>query len=224
MYLNFSAYPMIVDTEYSYNNEYFPWQDPFDQTYLVDLHTALPDQSLESFLDYSYLQHIESSVGFPSGLDSCPAFRLAPLLGELGRSSVSSFDRHPIFDLGTPITPSTSLFSTLPLCADEISALASCTLLPSSLECETLKEATLSGKEPVPKQPQRKCGRPRLERKLAGIAPIFSVNSLSSKHCQHTPCQLHKRAERKYRNGLDSDLEKLRRAVPTLLQSKMIAL
>jgi hypothetical protein len=219
MYLDFSAYPMVVKTDYSYTNEYLLCQDLIDQTYFANVYTSLPDRSLETCLDYPYLEKSGSSVELPSDLDFCPAFCPVPLFSELRQRPASSFNRHPAFDLGLPISPNTSFFFASPLCSDEIPVLASPTLSLSSLECETPKEATLSSEDLAPKQPQRKRGRPKLEHKISGITPNSSINACSSKHRQHAPCQLHKQAERKYRQGLNSYLERLRRVLPTLSQS-----
>lgn len=68
--------------------------------------------------------------------------------------------------------------------------------------------------DPTPKRPQRKRGRPRLDR----TKTISSTSSPSSKS-QKTGRLPHNQVERKYREGLNAELERLRRAVPTLPQS-----
>lgn len=68
--------------------------------------------------------------------------------------------------------------------------------------------------DPTPKRPQRKRGRPRLDR----TETISSTSSPSSKS-QKTGRLPHNQVERKYREGLNAELERLRRAVPTLPQS-----
>ncbi|KAF1999162.1 hypothetical protein P154DRAFT_437801 [Amniculicola lignicola CBS 123094] len=76
-------------------------------------------------------------------------------------------------------------------------------------------------------QPPRKRGRPRLDRSStsSSFAPTpartFSSSSQpSSSSCKVKPTQRlpHNQVERKYREGLNSELERLRRAVPTLIQ------
>ncbi|XPS94752.1 hypothetical protein M3J09_004055 [Ascochyta lentis] len=68
--------------------------------------------------------------------------------------------------------------------------------------------------EPRPQRPQRKRGRPRLDR----TETISSTSSPSSKS-QKTGRLPHNQVERKYREGLNAELERLRRAVPSLPQS-----
>jgi hypothetical protein len=146
---------MVVKTDYSYTNKYLLCQDLIDQTYFANVYTSLPDRSLETCLDYPYLEKSGSSVELPSDLDFCPAFCPVPLFSELRQRPASSFNRHPAFDLGLPISPNTSFFFASPLCSHEIPVLASPTLSLSSLECETPKEATLSSEDLALKQPQR---------------------------------------------------------------------
>lgn len=61
----------------------------------------------------------------------------------------------------------------------------------------------------------RKRGRPRLSRE-----PSDSVyNSLEPRNTRRTTCLPHKQVEKKYREGLNMEFERLRRAIPTLPQS-----
>jgi hypothetical protein len=58
----------------------------------------------------------------------------------------------------------------------------------------------------------RKRGRPRLDRTLSASADVSHTRRRST-------CLPHKQVERKYREGLNMEFERLRRAVPTLPQS-----
>lgn len=66
--------------------------------------------------------------------------------------------------------------------------------------------------KPAPKRRVKKRGQPRLD-------PIAHGVSSASAEDQLTARIPHNRVERKYREGLNTELERLRRAVPTLLQS-----
>ncbi|KAF2681678.1 hypothetical protein K458DRAFT_420447 [Lentithecium fluviatile CBS 122367] len=59
--------------------------------------------------------------------------------------------------------------------------------------------------EPVPHRPARRGGRPRLNR---------SISDQSS--CSDKGRIAHKQVERKYREGLNAELDRLRRSIPTL--------
>ncbi|KAF2016843.1 hypothetical protein BU24DRAFT_459963 [Aaosphaeria arxii CBS 175.79] len=74
-----------------------------------------------------------------------------------------------------------------------------------------------------PKRPQRKRGRPRLDRQYSdSSASTNNVNgnciSKGNANMRPTHRLPHNQVERKYREGLNSELERLRRAVPTLPQ------
>lgn len=88
------------------------------------------------------------------------------------------------------------------------------TLSPRNLKRESPSSPDSASEESTPKRPQRKRGRPRLDR----TETISSTSSPSSKS-QKTGRLPHNQVERKYREGLNAELERLRRAVPTLPQS-----
>ena len=73
-----------------------------------------------------------------------------------------------------------------------------------------------SSEEATTTPPPRKRGRPRLHRNPSGSSErILASDKIA--HPQRVP---HTQVERKYREGLNTELERLRRAVPTLLQSQ----
>jgi hypothetical protein len=209
----------VADSDYSPTNEHVPYQNPFDQTCFADLYTTPPDRSPVTFLDYFFFDWPHSCVNCSLGWNGNPAFYPAQPFGEVGQGHASIFETVPALDMGTPITPSTSVSSTSSSCGNGVPVPASSPSFSSSSEREKLREAPALGDKPAPKQPGRKRGRPRLDRKLSGAAAAPPINAPSWKHRQHTSRQPHVQVERKYREGLNSDLERLRCAVPTLLQS-----
>jgi hypothetical protein len=66
--------------------------------------------------------------------------------------------------------------------------------------------------EPTPKCRTKKRGRPELDLTALGVADASAEDQCKAPN-------LHKKAGRKYCEGLNAKLERLRRAVPTLLQS-----
>ncbi|KAH7111840.1 hypothetical protein B0J11DRAFT_543144 [Dendryphion nanum] len=196
MDVDLSVYPRVTGTDCSPTNESFSWQNSFGQNYLVDLYATSLDQSL----DYH------------------PAFYSAPAFGELEQKFTSNFDTAFTFDQSipiTPTTPTTGISSTSPFC---IPTSATPSLSPSSPERETPSEAIL-GEEPIPKRLWRKRGRPTLDCKLSDVAPVPSIDT-PPKHRLRTLHVPHNQVECKYREGLNSEMERLRRAVPTLLRNE----
>jgi hypothetical protein len=171
-----------------------------------------------------------------------PPFNPAPF-GQLEQGFASSFpfSMSESFVSNMPISPRTLTTDsttsthintcnhspTPSLCGEGLSNLpTSPPLSPSSLKRETPNEPTSAGEEPEQKRPQRKRGRPRLDRNLSDTPSISSNHSNHSASSAKHQCQQnrssrlpHNQVERKYREGLNSELERLRRAVPTLPQS-----
>jgi hypothetical protein len=220
MYPNLSADRMVADADFSPTKDYFDWQNPFDQAHSDGLYTIPPDHSLEVFVDYAYFELPETSVKYSTGLDYCLADYPIPPPGESEQSCASILDTVSAFNLDTPTTPNTGLYSALPTSREGITALVSPPLPPPLPACEITKEATSLDEDLAPQQARRKRGRPRLDRNLLGAKSIPSSNIQSPKQRQREPRQPHNQVERKYREGLNSDLERLRRAIPTLSQSE----
>ncbi|KAI4921603.1 hypothetical protein J4E90_000029 [Alternaria incomplexa] len=220
MYSDFSAKPVAADADYSPIDDSCYWQDSFDQAYPIGLYIALPDQSLENFLNSAYSEQSHPSVEYPAGWDYCLANYPRQPLDEFGQGCASSFDAVSTFDLDMPSASNAGLYSASPLSTDSITALASPSLSCSISERKTSSEATSPDKESAPRQARRKRGRPTLNRNLPGAKPGPSINTFSSKQSHGAPRQPHNQVERKYRQGLNSDLGRLRRAVPTLSQSE----
>jgi hypothetical protein len=87
------------------------------------------------------------------------------------------------------------------------------TLSPRAVKEESPCSPASLSEETTPKRPQRKRGRPRLDG-----SSTSSQTSTSAKG-QRSARLPHNQVERKYREGLNSELERLRRTVPTLPQS-----
>jgi hypothetical protein len=111
-----------------------------------------------------------------------------------------------------PSVPSTPITAISPgRLFHEKGAFAAPLLSASSLDCETPYNSTSRVNEPIQK---RRRGRPRLNCKLSSSCEIPSPKRL-----RRTSCVSHNQVERKYREGLVSELERLRRVVPELSQS-----
>ncbi|KAL6710736.1 hypothetical protein ACN47E_007793 [Coniothyrium glycines] len=87
------------------------------------------------------------------------------------------------------------------------------TISPRVIKEETPCSPQSLSEEASPKRTQRKRGRPRLDRSKTG-----SQSSASMKGRRPTRLP-HNQVERKYREGLNSELERLRKTVPTLPQN-----
>jgi len=94
---------------------------------------------------------------------------------------------------------------------------------PRSPQESDTKANTSASTSTTSLRPARKRGRPRLDQyQTANTTPESS--SSAAKHPKTSPYQAstrlpHNQVERKYREGLNAELERLRRAVPTLPQS-----
>lgn len=229
---DYTSYPVVAG-DYSPTNETY---------YLADSYTHSPDHSLAKFCDCeSYFDRPLSSVegpapgAFPSKNPAIFNTTLPAAVATsaqlnssyhnsaLGSAPFGQLEQFPsgfAFDstsnaFESSVSPVTDHSRTPSLCGDGPSLYQS-PGSPEVLQHPTLKrESTDEGvdvdEEPMPKRPQRKRGRPRLDRSNS------DTSSTSSK-CQRTSRLPHNQVERKYREGLNAELERLRRAVPTLPQ------
>lgn len=224
-------------------NEVFSYPDALDKAYLADSYTISPDHSLTSFFDCdSYLNRPLSSLEAPAlsafgpknpavsnatlpaatttraNLNSSysPTFNPAPF------SQLERFPSGFSFDAGSnafesSVSPQSQHSRTPSLCGDgpqQFQAPSSPELSPRpTLKREPIDEGVELGGEPMAKRPQRKRGRPRLDGNNSDTASAFPK-------CYRTSRLPHNQIERKYREGLNSELERLRRAVPALPQSE----
>ncbi|KAF2119315.1 hypothetical protein BDV96DRAFT_342830 [Lophiotrema nucula] len=216
-----SPYPVVANTVCSRTDEPFS----FDEAYFADVVATQPDQPLTTFLDCDSMIEPDTSAEFRTSVSSVPK-------DQAGVSSTNMASRNldrrsfPIFtdtffnqpnEFDILFDPCPTTFnqrslsihsSTRPrqdsptpsLCGDGPQYLHSSTSTSTT-------SATLPTKQ-IPAHPERKSSRPRLPLRR-------SSSSTASSKCQRIP---HNQVERKYRDGLNSQLERLRRAVPTLLQ------
>jgi len=237
-----SSYPLVANAEYSPGNDSF-YSDVFSKACFPDSYAPRTDYALDDLVNYDSffpdrpVNSVELSPGFvPKGpgvfnpsSQTSPATPLNP-----GPSSWSSVNNTP-FAQPADYNDYFGAISTLPdslpssFEADCISPRTSsptpslcgdgpqtASLTPRSLKRESPSSpAGPFYEEPAPKRTQRKRGRPRLERNPSDGTSGSSSVAVKYKPTQRLP---HNQVERKYREGLNSELERLRRAVPTLMQ------
>jgi hypothetical protein len=228
--------------DYTPPQELLSYPDQFGNAYLVDSYSVSPGYSLESFFEQPLTapetpfdvstKPLQDPFGPPlpasgvSGTSSNTAsLSLAPQqpseagpFGKLEHFSFGfSFDPRPSEPFGTAyFSPTTHTPSRTPSLCGDAPEKASYTLSPRNPKRESPSSPDSVSEEPTPKRPQRKRGRPRLDR--SAIDNVSSTSSPSTKS-QRTGRLPHNQVERKYREGLNSELERLRQAVPTLPQS-----
>lgn len=217
---DFSANLMVADDGYSPIDDFFYCENSLDKAYPISLYTTTPDHTLRTFPNYAYFEQPHPSVQFPPGWDYCLANYPTQALDKYGQSCASSSDTVSKFMLDMPSASNTRLYSASPLNSDSIIGLVSPPLSPPLPELELSREGTSPDEESAPRQARPKRGRPRLNRNLSGARPVPSINASSSKQHQRAPRQPHSQVERKYRERLNSDLERLRRAIPKLAQGE----
>jgi hypothetical protein len=213
-----SPYPIVATTDCSPINESFSYPDAFE-AYFTDSYTTQPVDSLVLPAGFVQKYQAVSSIMLPAAANASlssyrPTFNSAPF-NQLEQFA-AGFPCDPIttdsFDSEPSVFPHNNPSPTPSLCGDRPQPFqpSSPELSPRSLKQKAPAEATEVDEEPTLKRPQRKRGRPHLDHDLS--------DKPSSKF-QRTSRLPHNQVERKYRDGLNSELERLRRAVPTLLQS-----
>ncbi|KAI4644955.1 hypothetical protein J4E93_005754 [Alternaria ventricosa] len=93
--------------------------------------------------------------------------------------------------------------------------LISPSLSPHMLKHESPSSPTSASESSTPKRPTRKRGRPKMDRSTTD-SQVMSSPTLKYQRSKRLP---HNQVERKYREGLNSELERLRQSVPILRQS-----
>jgi len=188
------------------------YTDYFDNPYLVEPYNAELDYALGSFLDRGLYSTEHSREIPPATLNNsvlpistspnanCCVYRAAP--SPQSTSPTSSVYNNTLASSSLPTQDSYSPPTSPPAfsCSPEYPKRRSSCSSPSSPVHETL---------PCPVT--RKRGRPRLHR-------ANSNSSTCSENCIHTHKHRvpHNEVERKYRDRLNTELERLRRVVPTL--------
>ncbi|CAO2650939.1 Nn.00g092360.m01.CDS01 [Neocucurbitaria sp. VM-36] len=242
--MNYSAYPRIADYNYSPPQDIMSYQDQFDRSYIGNAYTTSPTYSSNTFFDSDPffdrpLTSVEMQSGFPpksQGFSNptLPATGISTTNGTqvfrqpFNPASLGSLEQYPSgFSLNPTslesnksayFSPETQNSSRTPsLCGDAPQQAQSPSLSPHLLKRESPSSPTSISEESTPKRPQRKRGRPRLDR--SNTDTQSPASSSSTAKCQRSGRLPHNQVERKYREGLNSELERLRKAVPTLPQS-----
>ncbi|KAF2036405.1 hypothetical protein EK21DRAFT_52454 [Setomelanomma holmii] len=239
----YSTYPRVVDSDFSPYSDTLAYQDPFDKTFMTDAYTAQPDYSVSNFFNSDPLvdQPPTSTDMLSSSFPKVRSFN--PTLPATGIPAAEDqpafqpsfyqapFEQLPSYQPGFSLDPSyinsiePGAFSpmsqtsrTPSVCGDgqQQEIKESPWLSPRPIKRESISRTSLED-ESTSKPPQRKRGRPRIERGDTGLQSSAS----SSTKGQRSARLPHNQVERKYREGLNAELERLRKAVPILPQSEV---
>lgn len=236
-----SNYPPVSNEPYSPTQGIFAYQEPFERTYLTDSYAMSPNDSLstffdtDSFFDQTFATSEKTNSNFLSESQSfdptlpTTGIAFASSQQDYGRVTYDNIlrqsnDHAPESTLNpaavqsaepTSFSPTSRSSSRTPsLCGDAQQQAQSPSMSPCSIKRESLSPPVSPREQTTPKRPLRKRGRPRLD----CFDNEFPPAEPSSK-CLRTGRLPHNQVERKYREGLNSELERLRKAVPTLSHS-----
>jgi len=214
-----------------------PYSNYFDNPYLNEVFDSAPDYSLSSFFDTDtfFEQPVtpgELAPAVPSkslmrnstlpatGTSTNGSQQLAQTFNpiQFGPSDQSpgTFPiQHTRSYASEPAcySPTTTISRTSSLC-DDATQQASPSLSPHMLKRESPSSPASGSESSTPKRPTRKRGRPKMDRRSTDSQLVASP-SVKSQRTKRLP---HNQVERKYREGLNSELERLRNAVPILRQ------
>ncbi|OCK77138.1 hypothetical protein K432DRAFT_359152 [Lepidopterella palustris CBS 459.81] len=224
-------------TDYTPETESFSYPEAFDRAYLADSFTTQPDYALDDWVVPDFfdrpVSRVETPAGFaqknhaifnatlPSATTLNPWQTVNPAT-PFGRSLAFNNDASfPFGNIDNTDSFESSCASpresspSLSLCGDDsqISARAASPASSNASLKRDVPEDAADQEEPTPKRVQRKRGRPRIIR--TETEADSTGDSPKSRVSRRLP---HNQVERKYREGLNSELERLRRAVPTLPQ------
>lgn len=213
-YSEMSFYPMMGNPDYSPVSETFSYPEHYD-TFSDSFSYSNGDTA---FRDSAFSpMHQSPSHTAPSPTASrWPTFNPTPF-GAMGDLCHAFTDSELSNSLATRLSPLTTPGFASP---EHVLLVPACSptsrsISPWSLERGSpISEASHppSEGEGIAKPAPRKRGRPRLNR-------ISTTDGSSGSDSRRTQCLPHKQVERKYREGLNVEFERLRRAVPTLPQS-----
>jgi hypothetical protein len=237
----YSTYPQVANADYSPSRDLLAYQEPFEKTYLTDVYATSPDYSQSAFFDTdAFIDQPLTSVemnpsAFPT--KSSPFNSTLPMTGLPVANQHADFDQsfyqapfgqleqyHQNYALDpsslnsaelASFSPTTQSSSRTPsLCGDAQQQAQSPPQSPQLIKRESPFSPASLENEVTSKRPLRKRGRPRLDRSDFDSQPSGSSPAKN----QRTSRLPHNQVERKYREGLNSELERLRKAVPTLPQ------
>ncbi|CAN9197417.1 unnamed protein product [Alternaria alternata] len=222
---NLPAFPMAVNPMYSPSSVAFPSPDEID-TYLTESYPAHSDHAFNSYdnrngpcfnrsippadTDLNWSAPVPSSyINIPSLVNATNAAAKPP---RNARPNYSSAPLSCSADLPHAYTPAdfSGGFASDPTPLPTPPSYGSPTF-PSPIATQHPSPEDTSLKPPPP----RKRGRPRLHRP----ASEPSSTTTTANKIARTQCMPHTKVERKYREKLNAELERLRRAVPKLPQS-----
>ena len=217
---NFASHGAVIDTNYSPTNQ-VTYPVAVDPSYFAEPETVSPTALVAGFFDcdpyfelpFSFLEQgadpladqappgtalppaTDTRVAYdPSRQPISPAFPNPPLLGQL-EPSVSSFS------FGSSLSEENTRQGQS-LTSEHPSRRQSLKREPTDEEIAPPTQAT-----PRP----RKRGRPRLSQTQNKTSTPTSIDDSSSTRSRRLP---HHQVERKYRENLNTELERLRRAIP----------
>ncbi|KAF2130814.1 hypothetical protein P153DRAFT_287623, partial [Dothidotthia symphoricarpi CBS 119687] len=243
--MDLNDYQKVANVDYSIPQDMMSCPDQFDRAYLSGQYPPSPQRSSSTLFDSNsfFGQPLTSTEMSSCMLSKSPTFFSPALPGtgipvtnghsSRGAALRQTYNPSPFiqpphagftFETTTSeafksayVSPITQVYSRTPSSSDDV---AQRPISPTPSSRVKKRESTSSlpspSEEPTPKRPQRKRGRPRLDRSRADTRSTAS--SLTSKS-QRTGRLPHNQVERKYREGLNSELERLRRAVPALPQN-----
>ena len=232
----FSNYPRVYGPDYSPPQDLLAYQDSFaTDDYATSLEYSLPNFYTDTFFD----RPLSSIEMMPSGFTSKPS----PFNPTLPATGISAADDQPNFQQTyyqvpfgqldhypsgysldptslnplepTPFSPETPTSSRTPSLCGDAQQVNSPSLSPRLVKHESPFSPTSLEAETTPTRPLRKRGRPRLDRTNSD----GQAGGPTSAKCPRGGRLPHNQVERKYREGLNSELERLRKTVPTLPQS-----
>lgn len=222
-YTDYPSFPILASTDCSPTMETFSYPTTFDKVSFTDPFTGL-DTSLTNF--DAYFGRPVSSADATQGLDATsPA---APTATQLKAPSNPAPVQHQFDQLNVfssdypwdtkPVPTTTKLHlsddsQTPSLCGDGPQNPTTAASPPLSPESQYRRDSTnsLLRFEDPSNPPKRRRGRPRLDRSSSSL----SSTSAKTQRTQRLP---HNQVERKYREGLNATLERLRQTVPALCQ------
>jgi hypothetical protein len=220
-----------------------PYSNYFDNPYLSDVFNSGPDYTVNTFFDSdTFFDQPATSVEGASDISSKSQTTAASKLPGPGMSSSihqqsfshtfnqpqfgqfeqyrGDFSIHPT----PPQASEPNCFSPVTTTPSQSSShggeaphqAVSPSLSPHILKRESPSSPASASESSTPKRPTRKRGRPKIDRRSTDSQLVATSPTLKY---QSTRRQPHNQVERKYREGLNSELERLRRAVPTLCQN-----
>jgi hypothetical protein len=239
--MNFSSDAQRTKTEHTEHSppqNTMPYTNYFDNPYLSE---PVPDYSLNTFFDSdSFFDQTLTSVEGVSDTtskarESCNPTLLQtnmstgnntrPMTQTFNTTHPSHIEQYPFDFAINPrptqpnepdcFSPTSTTSRPSSLGEDAPQPLISPSLSPHKLHHESPSSPTSASESSTPKRPTRKRGRPKMDRSSTD-SQVMTSPTLKYQRSKRLP---HNQVERKYREGLNSELERLRQSVPILRHS-----